>query len=201
MAHRQNENAWNSVIWAVPKCPHVCMLLSVAWWNYGQMIQSTCCLFWSLCSWTVKTAVACCTWIREIEAETTACLSCLWLSITLHLNWLCYVFPYFYCRCACMHVCLSACVDFCPTWHIWMCLAQPKFPSTNPQALHNPSLLCNDCCSSPAEFTLSSFSCPTPCPVRSASLTTPASEQFLPVKEELNQLSYEIPARHPGTSE
>lgn len=76
------------------------------------------------------------------------------------------VFLFSYCSVH-MYLCTyaSACIGFCPTWHIWMCLAQPKFLNMNPQALHNPSLLCNDCCSSLALFALSSFSCPTPCPV------------------------------------
>lgn len=44
---------------------------------------------------------------------------------------------------------LAACVGLVPVWHIWMCLARPKFLNeTNPQPLHNPPLLCNDCCSS-----------------------------------------------------
>lgn len=103
--------------------------------------------------------------------------------------------------CVCIYVCQCLCsIGFWPVWHIWMCLARPKFLNTNPQALHNPPLLCNDCCSSLAEFALSSFSCPTPC--RPSSFTIAAPECFLlPVSNDFNQLSCETPASRPGTSE
>lgn len=69
--------------------------------------------------------------------------------------------------CVCKRMWLAACVGLVPVWHIWMCLARPKFLNeTNPQPLHNPPLLCNDCCSSlhspcPTPRLLPVFSWPT----------------------------------------
>lgn len=152
----------------------------------------------------LKCLSACCPRTRVTGlAETTACLSCLWLSITLQSEKLSYVFSLFFSIPLCVYVCvcvsvfMNVCewlysIGFRPVWHIWMCLARSKFLNTNPQALHNPPLLCNDCCSSLAAFALSSFSCPTPC--RPASFTIAAPEHFLPLGEEFNQLSCEAPA-------
>lgn len=147
---------------------------------------------WSICREEVKMLV-CCSWIWVTRlGETTACRSC--SALLCSLSSLAVFYPSFHFS-VYFRMYASACIGFCLVWHIWMCLARPKFLITNPR-LHNPPLLCNDCCSSQADFAHFIFSCPTPC--QSSSFTIPAPGPYLPVQDEFNQLSCETPGKDSG---